>query len=842
MAKLSSDKKSVTVEKGDTLSQIASTYKDYIEGSTNSERINTLVKLNNIKDPDYIVVGQVIKLSGEATKETESTTSTVTISAFGLQSNTDRTVYVAWDWTKSNTDHYEVKWSYQTGTSDKDTDGVWFVGSETSVTTKNHAYTAPANAYKVSVTIKPVSKTHKVDGKDTAYWTAKWSTGKSYYFSHNPPVAPPVPSIKIEEYTITVSLNNLDPKALNCVGIQFQVVKNDEVVVYNGRSEIVTGYASYSCAAAAGATYKVRARSYTKDEAEYSAWSDYSESVKTIPAVSSGITVCRASSKTSVYLEWTAADAADSYDLEYATKREYLDGSNQTTQQTGIKTTHYELGGLESGSEYFFRVRSVNEAGTSEWSSIVSTVIGTKPTAPTTWSSTTTAIVGDPLYLYWIHNSEDGSSQTSAELEITAGGTTNTHTIKNTASEDEKDKTSVYEVNTSKYTAGTEILWRVRTAGVTNDYGDWSIQRVVTINAPATLEFRVTDASSNTLSRLTKFPFYVYAKGGPSSYTAIGYHLSVVSKTSYETVDDIGNYKYIGKGTVIYSKYFDVSGDIKVEFSANNIDLENNAQYEIQCVVTMDSGLSAEGSSTFTVAWNEIDYEPNAEIGIDKATAVAHIRPYIENGYGTSISNVYLSVYRREYDGGFTEIAKNLENGRNIYVTDPHPSLDYARYRIVATHKDTGAVSYYDVPGYPVGHHGIIIQWDEQWREFDAGDGTKLADPSWSGSMLKLPYNIDVTEKPKVDVSLVEYIGRTHPVSYYGTQRSESGTWKTDIDKTDKDTVYALRRLAIWPGNVYVREPSGIGYWANITVSMDQKHKDPIIPVTLEVTRVEGGM
>lgn len=43
-------------------------------------------------------------------------------------------------------------------------------------------------------------------------------------------------------------------------------------------------------------------------------------------------------------------------------------------------------------------------------------------------------------------------------------------------------------------------------------------------------------------------------------------------------------------------------------------------------------------------------------------------------------------------------------------------------------------------------------------------------------------------------------------------------------------------------GDVYVREPSGTGYWANITVSLSKKHLDTTIPVSFSVKRVEGGM
>ena len=107
-------------------------------------------------------------------------------------------------------------------------------------------------------------------------------------------------------------------------------------------------------------------------------------------------------------------------------------------------------------------------------------------------------------------------------------------------------------------------------------------------------------------------------------------------------------------------------------------------------------------------------------------------------------------------------------------------------------------------------------------------------------SMLKIPGNIDVSDDYKKDVSLIEYIGRKHPVTYYGTQTGETSTWNMDIPKSDKETLYGVRRLALWPGDVYVREPSGSGYWANVTVSFKQTHCEVVIPITLKITRVEG--
>ena len=812
-----------TVQAGDTLSKIA---------AANNTTVDKLVELNALSNPNYIVVGQVLIISGTKKTISKNRTSKAKILVFGLQSDTDRTMFAAWSWDKTNTDKYQVRWYYDTG------DGVWFEDDFSDVTSKQDTYTAPSNAQRIKFTVRPVSKTRTVRGKETSYWTASWSTTQNYDFINNPPTTPPTPDVEIKDYRLTAKLENLD---VNATSIQFKVVQ-DDVTVYkisNTTIKTETNSAQYACIVTAGSSYKVACRSVRATL--YSDWSEFSEAITTIPSAPTKITTCKANSETSVYLEWDAVNTADSYDIEYTTKQEYFDGSNATTTEGDIKFTHYELTGLEAGSEYFFRVRAVNESGESGWSAISSVVIGDEPAAPTTWSSTTTAITGEPLNLYWVHNAQDGSSQTYAELELIIDGVGEVHTIKNSEDEDEKDKTSVYPIDTSKYTEGSKIQWRVRTAGVTKIYGEWSVQRVVDIYAPPTLAIDITDADGNSLDMITGLPFYISALAGPKTQEPIGYHLTITANEMYETVDDIGNTKVVTKGAEVYSKYFDISSALLVEFLANNIDLENNISYIATCAVTMNSGLTTDSTKTFSVAWTDAEYEPNAEIGIDYDSLTAIIRPYCEDEDGALVENVLLSVYRREFDGSFTEIIKNVENSDSLFVTDPHPALDYARYRVVATDSTTGAVSYCDIAGYPVGETAIVLQWDEEWTYFDSTNSDESAEPEWSGSLLKLPYNVDVSDSHNSDVSLVEYIGRKRPVSYYGTQLGETATWNVAIPKDDKDTLYALRRLAIWMGDVYVREPSGSGYWANVSVSFSQKHLELTIPVTLSLTRVEGG-
>lgn len=762
----------------------------------------------------------------------------VTITGFGIQAGTDRTVYATWNWAEEHTKSYNVRWYYDTG----DTNGsgtIWFIGNDSEVNNKQDTYTAPSNAKRVRFVVKPVSETYQQNDTDVVYWTAEWSTEKIYNFTSNIPTTPSAPSVRLEQYTLIASLDNSDTDADT---IQFQVLKDNSIIFKTGQV-IIEGdykYAQYTCYVDAGSEYKVRCRGCRNSL--YSEWSEYSEKVSTIPATPSGFTECRAKTSSSVYLEWDAVNTAKSYDIEYTTSKDYFDSSDKTTTINSIESTRYEKTGLENGDTYFFRLRAVNDSGNSPWSEISSVIVGKEPAAPTTWSSTTTAIVGEPLILYWVHNSVDGSSQTYAELEIYANGIKTTHTIQNSTDEDEKDKTSSYTLSTSGYTEGTEIKWRVRTSGVVGNYGDWSVQRTIEIYAPPTLTLSITDSNDVQITTLTSFPIRVKATAGPSSQRAIGYHLTITAKDAYETVDSLGNAKNINRGETLYSRYFDNSSELSVSLSANDLILENNVNYRLTCMVSMNSGLNAEESIDFNVAWSDSYYRVNCRLAIDTNSYVAAICPYCKDTSGNLVSDVTLAVYRREFDGKFTEIISNIDNVQNTFVSDPHPALDYARYRIVATSKTTGQVTYYDAPAYPVGGKVVVIQWNEQWTEFDADVEDTLASPFWAGSMLKLPYNIDVSDSNEKDVILVEYIGREHPVSYHGTQLGNTSTWKTDIPATDKETIYALRRLQNWMGDVYVREPSGSGYWAVVSVNFSITHCKTVIPVTINVTRVEGGI
>ena len=935
MAKLSSDGKYVTVESGDTLYSIA---KNYGNGKTYQQ----LAAINNIKDPNLIIVGQKIYLTDSSSSSSSTTTSgstttssnKVEITHFGLLSTSENELYATWNWSKENTESYKTYWTYKNG------DGTTLIGKDHTITidpvlptaARQDTYTIPSGALEVKFRVKPVSKKKTVNGTETSYWTAEWTDFQVYKCS-TPLAAPSVPTVKIEDNKLTASLDNIELPITSETtpdSVEFEIVKLDyskdpvRKVKFsdNAVTTINRNMASYSCTVDSGGEYQVRCR-FVKNSKLYSEWSDYSETFKSNPATPAKITTIRYDSKSMVYLEWSKSPTATSYVIQYTTNKDYFDASDRVYEVTvessspsSAPPNKWNVSIDENGEEYFFRVKAILDGLESGWSEISSVVVGKTPAAPTTWSSTTTGVVGEDVILYWVHNSEDGSKQSSAELKMDVNGTVYTYTLgassvsntlityKPLSDEDLEDgKTNSCKVTVPN--SGAKIKWQVRTKGVVDEYSPWSIERTIDIYDKPTLAMAITNQKGTSISKVTSFPFYIEGNASGNRQTPIGYHVTVTSDEFYETVDEIGRNKIVNIGDEVYSKYFDIfdewstPNELVIELTPGSIDLANGMSYTVACTVTMDSGLSTTTYVQFSVSWTEVSYEPNAEIGINTDSYVAYIRPYCEtvsitryfvdyiagsvykktdiraaSVWGeiipgvktttgelvyqgidsdgnevyfcevtetTDITNVLLSVYRREFDGSFTELVKGLDASAKSTITDPHPSLDLARYRVVATDKDTGAVTFYDVPGYPVGGKAAIIQWNESWSKFDNTSEDAIEHPSWSGSLLKLPYNIDISDNTNPDVELVEYIGREHPVGYYGTQIGHSSNWNMEVEKADKDTIYALRRLQRWMGDVYVREPSGSGYWANITVSFSQKHCKLTVPVTLSVIRVEGG-
>ena len=734
----------------------------------------------------------------------------------------------------------------------------------TSVTRWRATYSPPDDWYKVDVRVFPVSKTYDQDGKQMSYFTGETAWDVIYRSETRPEGPGNAPElvfggVNSNGETKLLAQVSVPDDRVTQVEFEFHWLTTGGLpsasIFRTVRTNPYNGYGSCNINAPSGHGFVVRCRFLNSGIGDYgyTEWSDYSNTVYTVPNSPTNLTA-KASTKTSVYLRWKNPDdalfsnssAVSDFEIEYVEDvNDFNDSATGgTIVQTGSLNPYYTVTGLEEGNEYFFRVRSVNDNGYSGWSNIVSVVLGAKPNAPTTWSSSSTVIVGETLNLYWVHNSEDGSDARSSQLELTIGTSTQTIDIPNTEIDDDDDEnqTLVYSVDTSVYTEGTQVRWRVRTSGITEEYGDWSVRRTVNIYAKPNVIVELRDVSGTNIDMITELPIRVIAATSPSTQTPIGYFVSVISNDTYETRTVSGEPLLVNSGDVIFEKYINTKSQLDFRLSAGDIFFNVGSTYTFEVVASMDSGLSATSSTTATVSWTVPDYFIDARMSFDPSNCSMYLIPYCREADESLVVGMEMTVYRHEYDGELTLIAESLDNTQFVGITDPHPTLNYARYRIVATDRTTGTLTFFDTQPYPVQEKSVVIQWDERWTTFNGNETALLADTAWQGSFIKLPYNIDIQEDVSSDVTLVNYIGRSHPVSYYGTAISSSSTWNVSVPMYDEDTLFALRKLSKWTGDVYVREPSGSGYWANVAVSFNRKHLETAMPVTIDVTRVSGGM
>lgn len=824
------------------------------------------------------------------------------ITEFGIQPGTTKTINVKWSFSKkvkvNSSDipdsngtaketlkEFKYEWNYYTG------DGIKLVGSHGTQTGKTMSYGAPENATTVKFRVKPISKTYTTESKRTeeykdsngkkktrevkittthSYWKGEWSPWRTMKFTA--PSIPPVPTVELKRddnsYFLTARVDVYDSKAEY---IEFVVVQNNTSVSFCQTVKKVENTASVEVRGLQnGSEYKVKCRAkrtppasvqgiqageYKPDDTGWeSDYTEYSSPVYTPPNPTT-ITHIYGTSPTSVRLTWNGVMYATSYKVEYTTNPEYFDTSSSNVGSTEITVgTEANITGLESGKTHYFRVLVCNGTGESQPSEIVNVTIGEAPAAPTTWSLLSTAKYGERIPVYWVHNTKDSSKQRKAQICASYNGIDTYIDIDNPSfgsDNYEENLTSEYPLDTTPCGGDGTIKWKVRTMGIMEAWSPWSIERSIKVYVAPEITIN-SNLELGDPSILHRYPMNITLSTNVSKQKPISYSLFIIANQPYCTVDESGQELIVSVGDMVFRKNYDVNdASIDISLTPGDVNLANGLCYTIVAAVTTDAGLTDEKTLTFVTSFEYSDYKVDAELMWDNYMKSASIRPwcdiveYDDNDEMTSCElaeDVSLAVYRREPDGSFTLVQNGIPNDYATTIIDPHPSLDYMRYRVVATNAKSGEMEYDDIPMEYVGEKSIIIQWNESWSNYNMFLDRSDEELVQASSLLMLPFNIDINEEYSPDVKHVEYIGRKNPVGYFGTQQGVTANWKTDIIKSDTETLNLLRRLAVYKGTVYVREPSGVGYNATIKVSMSQTHCQPTIPVNLSITKVEGGV
>lgn len=551
----------------------------------------------------------------------------------------------------------------------------------TYMTTRTELWSPPEDAVAIRVRVLPNSKSYRKPGKKKSY--AKWFTaGYATKDMADYDIYPNAPSIN------TFTIDNKSLKAVASFdindfdgepgAIRFQVIKDEKNFVMFGDENYKSfnfdvppesGLYIFETELTEVGSYQVRAKVANLQDGEYK-WSEYSSwssSVDTRPQAPTLKSV-EAIAQDQVKLTWSEVPNITQYKIEYVNDNTRNYDSNMIQSVTVDNATSYIISGLEIGHTIYFRVRSINSADESSPSNIVDIILAIKPGIPTTWSSTTKASITsditttDPLYLYWLHNSADGSVQQYSKLQFKILDSMYYLTKENTEKDgfgESIDKRSYIELwNTVVYSdegntvsAGTvynifkakgaeSIKWKVCTKGIHDSYSDWSIERTIEAYEKPNLELRVTDANGDPLvgDILENFPLRISGTVTPSSQTPISFHISIVSEETYETTDIYGDETNVTKGSEVYSKFID-SDTLDCTLTPADVDFVSSVAYRLTVVVYTDAGLNATATYNFSPNWIETEEIPDMIIDYNDTYRYADITPFCRYFIGYDATN-----------------------------------------------------------------------------------------------------------------------------------------------------------------------------------------------------------
>jgi chitinase len=214
-------------------------------------------------------------------------------------------------------------------------------------------------------------------------WSINWdaNTGNEFTSNYrayldslgNNQTAPAVPTGLAASAVSTSQINVSWSSVSNATSYDLEV---DGTVVTN----VTSPYAHNNLSAGSTHTYRVRAVNSVGTSAWSSSVSAKTSTTVTTPGVPTGLTAAAASTS-QINVSWSTVSNATSYDIE-------VDG----TVITNV-TSPYAHKNLAAGSTHTYRVRAVNSAGASSWSSSVSAKTQTS-TGVAAWAPNTAYAVG----------------------------------------------------------------------------------------------------------------------------------------------------------------------------------------------------------------------------------------------------------------------------------------------------------------------------------------------------------------------------------------------------------------------------------------------------------------
>lgn len=254
------------------------------------------------------------------------------------------------------------------------------------------------------------------------------------------------------------------------------------------------------------------------------------------------------------------------------------------------------------------------------------------------------------------------------------------------------------------------------------------------------------------------------------------------------------------------------------------LDLWDLGKYELSVVAEdRTTGLrSPERTADFAVAWANPAADPVDAVTLEVIDTVDEdgartraVEITLTAPTGSSASDVY-DIYRMDGD----DVRLIGEGFPTSFVTvdefAPFGADEELFYRVALRTVD-GSVEFEDVE-YSFPCDSLRFDWD--------------------GGYVELPYNLAIGDKYAKDADIRQHLDGSSD-AYWNPNITRTASLKTDvIPLAQPDEIEAVRKLARYPGAVFVRTPNGCAYEANVEVTDMSSSNKKIVAVSFDATQV----
>lgn len=544
---------------------------------------------------------------------------------------------------------------------------------------------------------------------------------------------------------------------------------------------------------------------------------------------------------------WSSATRATISWADHADAWESTD--EPSTYEISRKATAWNVGGLDDGSTWYFRVKlsmgSDDALVESAWSDMASVDLATAPATPSLAVQNAWITIDDPVTMTCGFTGASDATVVIAESTddgiVTADGQ---EVILVTAPVSSVISITVDEINTvyrelglTEWAEGEVHFLAARvtsTAGaVSPEWSNPASVRIVTppeitsvVTSLETVTDTVTDEEGNESIReasvLTSMPLTVTVTGaGAGGTTAV----SIARAEAYTIRRPDRKKEDCFEGEAIAA--VTQTGEDEITFTLDSLTghLDDNALYRIEVVITDEYGQMAETEIPFEVRWSHQPEVPFATVVSDTDGLATQITVDAPEGY---VEGDYCEIYRLSAD--LPELIVPNAVYETTYV-DPYPAFnEFTGHRIV---NRTANGDYITADG--------VLAWLDTGAESDDSIGSDEVVIDFDGQRMELPYNIELSNSWGKDFKRTTYLGGSVRGDWNpAVTRDLSVKTSLVVDTDNTDEIIRMRELANFAGICHVRTPDGSSFAADVQVSEDRGYDTgPKVSFSLSISAVD---